>query len=150
MFKPFSGQERRLQLPRACQPNRSCQESLRRHDQGDSHRRCARCHLNTMNGCNPNKYTTFHTDMKFCSLNELQNKTLTLLPLQALDRGVGTILQAVEESGRADNTMIIFTSDNGGPGTNYMPEINAPFRGWKATLFEGGVRVPFCLSWPKR
>ena len=69
---------------------------------------------------------------------------------QALDRGVGTILKAVEESGKADNTLIIFTSDNGGPGTNYMPEINAPFRGWKATLFEGGGRVPFLMQWPKQ
>ena len=69
---------------------------------------------------------------------------------KALDRGVGTILSAIEESGKADNTLVIFTSDNGGPGYNMQPAINAPFRGWKATFFEGGLRVPLFLKWPKR
>lgn len=67
----------------------------------------------------------------------------------ALDRGVGTILDAVQASGNADNTLVIFTSDNGGPGYLGMPEVNAPFRGWKATFFEGGVRVPLFMSWPR-
>ena len=72
------------------------------------------------------------------------------MTFKALDRGVGTILSAIEESGKADNTLVIFTSDNGGPGYVGAPAINAPFRGWKATFFEGGLRVPLFLKWPKR
>ena len=63
---------------------------------------------------------------------------------------MGTILAEIEESGKADNTIVFFTSDNGGPGYVHMPDINAPFRGWKATFFEGGLRVPLFLKWPKR
>lgn len=70
--------------------------------------------------------------------------------IKGLDRGVGRVLQAVEESGRAEDTIIIFTSDNGGSGTVNLPEINSPFRGWKTTFFEGGLRVPFFLSWPRK
>lgn len=69
--------------------------------------------------------------------------------IKALDRGVGTILSAIESSGQGDNTLVVFTSDNGAPGTTYMPAVNAPFRGWKATFFEGGVRVPLFMQWPR-
>lgn len=66
----------------------------------------------------------------------------------ALDRAVGYVLDAVKESGQANDTMIIFTSDNGGPGYVGIPTINAPLRGWKASFFEGGIRVPMFISWP--
>jgi arylsulfatase A-like enzyme len=68
--------------------------------------------------------------------------------IKALDRGVGTILDAVEATGQANNTLVIFTSDNGGPGYVGIPQLNHPFRGWKATFFEGGFRVPMFMSWP--
>jgi arylsulfatase A-like enzyme len=67
----------------------------------------------------------------------------------ALDRGVGTILDAVKESGKADNTLIIFTSDNGAPYYLGLQTNNAPFRGGKYSFFEGGVRVPMFMSWPR-
>ena len=68
--------------------------------------------------------------------------------VRALDRSVGEIMDKLEEEGIADNTVIIFTSDNGGAGYIGLPEVNAPYRGWKITLFEGGIRVPMFVSWP--
>jgi len=68
--------------------------------------------------------------------------------VRALDRSVGEIMDNLEEEGLADNTVIVFSSDNGGAGYIGLPEVNAPYRGWKITLFEGGIRVPMFLSWP--
>ncbi len=68
--------------------------------------------------------------------------------IRALDRSVGQILDKLEAEGLADNTIVIFSSDNGGAGYVGLPEVNAPYRGWKLSLFEGGVRVPFMMRWP--
>lgn len=68
--------------------------------------------------------------------------------IRALDRSVGEILDRLEEEGLAENTVVIFSSDNGGAGYIGLPEVNAPYRGWKLTLFEGGLRVPFMMRWP--
>lgn len=70
--------------------------------------------------------------------------------IRALDRGVGTVLNAVKDAGIEDNTLIIFTSDNGGANYIGLPDINKPFRGWKLTFFEGGIRVPFLAKWPAK
>ncbi len=69
--------------------------------------------------------------------------------VRALDRSVGRINQALEEEGLADNTIVIFSSDNGGPGYIGLPDINAPYRGWKLSNFEGGLRVPLFVKWPE-
>lgn len=66
----------------------------------------------------------------------------------ALDRSVGRILEAVERNGLTEDTIILFTSDNGGAGYIGLPDVNDPFRGWKITLFEGGIHVPFFIKWP--
>ena len=68
--------------------------------------------------------------------------------VRALDRSVGRILETLDQEGIADNTIVIFTSDNGGAGYIGLPDINAPYRGWKLTLYEGGVRVPMLVRWP--
>ncbi len=68
--------------------------------------------------------------------------------IRALDRSVGRILAALEEEGLAENTLVMFSSDNGGAGYIGLPDVNAPFRGWKLTNFEGGLRVPLFLQWP--
>ena len=68
----------------------------------------------------------------------------------ALDRSVGKIMAALEAQGLADNTSVVFTSDNGGAGYLGLPEVNAPYRGWKLSFFEGGIRVPMFVSWPKQ
>ncbi|MBX3489511.1 sulfatase-like hydrolase/transferase [Parvibaculum sp.] len=70
--------------------------------------------------------------------------------IRALDRGVGSVLQALKDNGLDDNTLVIFTSDNGGAGYIGLRDINAPYRGWKLTFFEGGIRVPFFAQWPAR
>ncbi|MDZ7607602.1 MAG: sulfatase-like hydrolase/transferase [Cyclobacteriaceae bacterium] len=65
--------------------------------------------------------------------------------IEHLDSGIGTVLQALEESGQLENTLIIFTSDNGGKlqdGAN-----NGPLRDGKQSMYEGGLRVPTCIRW---
>ena len=68
--------------------------------------------------------------------------------IRALDRSVGDVMQALKDNGLDDNTLVIFTSDNGGANYVGLPNINKPFRGWKLTLFEGGTHVPFFMRWP--
>ena len=68
--------------------------------------------------------------------------------IRSLDRGVGQVLAALERNGLEDNTLVLFTSDNGGAGYLGLPEINSPFRGWKITSFEGGIHVPYFAKWP--
>ncbi|MFN0164489.1 MAG: sulfatase-like hydrolase/transferase [Burkholderiales bacterium] len=70
--------------------------------------------------------------------------------IRALDRSVGRVLAALREHGLDDNTLVIFTSDNGAPGYLGLPQVNRPYRGWKLTLFEGGLRVPYVARWPAR
>lgn len=70
--------------------------------------------------------------------------------VRALDRGVGRVLAALEESGLESNTLVIFTSDNGGANYIGLPDVNRPYRGWKMTFFEGGVHAPFFAKWPAR
>ena len=68
--------------------------------------------------------------------------------IQALDRSVGTITAKLDELGLSENTMIVFSSDNGGAGYIALPDVNHPYRGWKLTHFEGGTHVPFMAKWP--
>lgn len=68
--------------------------------------------------------------------------------VRAVDRSVTRILDTLDEQGMADNTIVVFTSDNGGAGYIGIPGINSPFRGWKITMFEGGLRVPMFVRWP--
>jgi uncharacterized sulfatase len=68
--------------------------------------------------------------------------------IRALDRSVARITQTLEDNGLADNTLIIFTSDNGGAGYIGLPNVNKPYRGWKLNHFEGGTHVPFMAKWP--
>lgn len=70
--------------------------------------------------------------------------------IRALDRSVGRILDSLEEQGLAENTIVAFTSDNGGPGYIGLDDINSPYRGWKITMFEGGIRVPLFVKWPAK
>lgn len=68
----------------------------------------------------------------------------------ALDRSVAAVQAKLEAEGLVDNTLILFTSDNGGAWYVGMPGLNKPYRGWKATFFEGGIRAPLFARWPAR
>ncbi|MBL8650075.1 MAG: sulfatase-like hydrolase/transferase [Sphingopyxis sp.] len=65
-----------------------------------------------------------------------------------LDRRIGDVMAKLKELGIDDNTLVIFTSDNGGAWYTGIDRLNAPYRGWKATFFEGGIRTPFFMRWP--
>ena len=66
--------------------------------------------------------------------------------MRSLDEGVGRVLRALDASGNARRTLVVFTSDNGGERFSF----NWPFRGAKFELYEGGLRVPAIARWPGR
>ncbi|MEE4256753.1 MAG: sulfatase-like hydrolase/transferase [Bacteroidales bacterium] len=69
--------------------------------------------------------------------------------IRQLDDAIGRLLDAVDELDLEDNTLVIFLSDNGGATYTHTTD-NGPLRGGKITDFEGGIRVPFFLSWKGR
>lgn len=94
-------------------------------------------------------------------LNSAQRSAVYAAMVHSMDDAVGALLDEIDRQGIADNTIIVFFSDNGGnmyngvneitpDGTRYVAQVtsNAPLRGGKATMFEGGVRVPCVIVWP--
>lgn len=75
--------------------------------------------------------------------------------VQSMDESVGRIMETLERLGLAENTIIVFTSDNGGfsttkGGTTQMPTSNLPLRFGKGWMYEGGIRVPAIVSYPPK
>ncbi|TWU06227.1 sulfatase-like hydrolase/transferase [Stieleria varia] len=80
--------------------------------------------------------------------NKERDREVYAAMIWQMDQGIGQILKAIEDSGEAENTIVWFMSDNGGVGG--LRELNEPLRGSKLTVYEGGIRVPACIRWPKR
>ncbi len=66
--------------------------------------------------------------------------------IEHLDSGIGKVLDTLDRTGLATNTLVIFTSDNGGVLANGAN--NGPWRGGKGHMYEGGLRVPGAARWP--
>jgi len=77
--------------------------------------------------------------------NQRQGDPRYAAMVESVDESVERILNALEEEGLEDNTLVIFTSDNGGYA--YVTD-HAPLRGNKASNYEGGLRVPLIFRWP--
>jgi len=90
------------------------------------------------------------TKADFDALAQIKDHRLRVYAamVRNLDRNVGKILKTLKDEGLEQNTLVIFTSDNGGAGYIGLPEINKPYRGFKSTFFEGGVHAPFFMRWP--
>lgn len=77
--------------------------------------------------------------------NESVNNAIMGAMIERMDTGIGRVLETLERLHLEKNTVVIFMSDNG----NVMADQSqAPFRGGKATVWEGGLRVPFAIRWP--
>ena len=69
--------------------------------------------------------------------------------MESLDESVGRVIEKVKALGIEKETMIIFTSDNGGLSTSEgTPTSNAPLRMGKGWHYEGGIRIPLLIKWP--
>ncbi|MFV0565476.1 MAG: sulfatase-like hydrolase/transferase [Flavobacteriaceae bacterium] len=82
----------------------------------------------------------------YAHIEDTKRRTYAAM-VHRLDINVGKILNALKTEGLDQNTLVVFISDNGGP-TGINGSINAPYTGKKGTLLEGGIHIPYIMSWP--
>jgi arylsulfatase A-like enzyme len=79
----------------------------------------------------------------------LQKHAVYAAMVESMDNAVGKVLKSLDDAGVADNTVVIFTSDNGGLSTSEgSPTSNLPLRGGKGWIYEGGIREPWIVRYP--
>lgn len=87
---------------------------------------------------------------KFEAIKNKQRQTYAAM-MSAMDDAIGSVTKKLADEKLTENTLVTFISDNGGPtmkASSVNGSINTPLRGSKRTTLEGGVRVPFIISWP--
>lgn len=96
----------------------------------------------------PNKESNdeFHKKWGHMGTVDPEGRRCYLANLLALDSGISKLLDSLEKSGQRENTLVVFMSDNGGTINTYAN--NAPLRGYKYMLGDGGIRVPMIISMP--
>lgn len=85
---------------------------------------------------------------RFDNIQDPKRKTYAAM-VSAVDDGVGIILDKLEALNLSENTIVFFLSDNGGPEKTNGSD-NGLLRGGKGDVFEGGIRIPFAMKWPKK